>query len=69
MRKWIGILMLAVFIVSFGVGYLITVPEAQAACPCATSCGQIRCLDWGVCQCTYVGFPCKWCCKCVNNDT
>lgn len=53
MKKVFAILLLAVFFVAFGAGYLLTVPAARADyCPCTddNTCAHVCCPLGGRCQ-------------------
>jgi hypothetical protein len=62
MKKILGIILLAVFVLSFGAGILLTANSAEAGC--LKSCSIIRCIPEMRCVCG--GNP--YCCKCVRWD-
>ena len=60
MKKLVTILLLAIFMVAFGVGYLVSVDTA-GACKCSGRCSPLTCQ--APCVCQRVG-PCA-CLQCV----
>ncbi len=47
MKRIFGIILLAVFFVAFGAGYIISVPEAGACGPGCPGCNQTLCQQQG----------------------
>lgn len=60
MKRIFGIVLLAVFLLSFGAGYLLSLNTASAAPPCSTSCVGLKCPLNSICACnSHTG-----CCRC-----
>lgn len=62
MKRILGIVLVAVFVLSFGAGILLSANTVEAAC--VKSCTIIRCIPEKVCVCD--GIP--KCCHCVWRD-
>ena len=70
MKKIAAIVLVAAFVVSFGAGYLMSLPTAEAACTCTLDCSQACGGAGGVCTCSALcgpripKQPCNCCCAC-----
>ena len=70
MKRIAAVFLLVAFVASFGAGYLMSVPEAEAACVCTLDCSTACGGAGGVCTCSALcgpripKQPCNCCCAC-----